>query len=88
MKFLVDAQLPRWPALWLQQRGHDEIHTLDLAQENRTPDPFLLGSICWSGAGDRCGCGWTGCWGSGAFAKTAQPAGTSSPATSLGTTIR
>jgi len=26
--------------------------------------------------------------GSGAFAKTAQPAGTSSPATSLGTTIR
>lgn len=42
MKFLVDAQLPRRLALWLQQRGHDVIHTLDLAQQNRTPDPFLL----------------------------------------------
>lgn len=42
MKFLVDAQLPRRLALWLQQRGHDVIHTLDLAQQNRTPDLFLL----------------------------------------------
>ena len=42
MKFLVDAQLPRRLALWLQQRGHDVIHTLDLAQQNRIPDPFLL----------------------------------------------
>lgn len=42
MKFLVDAQLPRRLALWLQQRGHDVIHTLDLAQQNRTPDTFLL----------------------------------------------
>ena len=42
MKFLVDAQLPRRLALWLQQRGHDVIHTLDLAQQNRTPDPSLL----------------------------------------------
>lgn len=42
MKFLVDAQLPRRLAVWLQQRGHEVIHTLDLAQQNRTPDPFLL----------------------------------------------
>ncbi len=42
MKFLVDAQLPRRLALWLQQRGHDVVHTLDLAQQNRTPDPSLL----------------------------------------------
>ena len=42
MKFLVDAQLPRRLALWLQQRGHDVIHTLDLAQQKRTPDLFLL----------------------------------------------
>ena len=42
MKFLVDAQLPRRLALWLRQRGHDVIHTFDLDQQNRTPDPFLL----------------------------------------------
>ena len=42
MKFLVEAQLLRRLALWLQQRGHDVIHTLDLAQQNRTPNPFLL----------------------------------------------
>jgi predicted nuclease of predicted toxin-antitoxin system len=42
VKFLVDAQLPRRLALWLQQRGHDTVHTLDLAQQNRTPDPSLL----------------------------------------------
>lgn len=42
MKFLVDAQLPRRLALCLQQRGHDVIHTLDLSQQNRTPDSFLL----------------------------------------------
>jgi predicted nuclease of predicted toxin-antitoxin system len=42
LKFLVDAQLPHRLALWLQQRGHDVIHTLDLTQKNRTPDPLLL----------------------------------------------
>ena len=42
MKFLVDAQLLRRLALWLQQRGHDVIHTLNLAQQNRTPDALLL----------------------------------------------
>jgi hypothetical protein len=29
-------------ALRLQQRGHDVIHTFDLARQNRTADPFLL----------------------------------------------
>lgn len=42
MKFRVNAPLPRRLALWLQQRGHDVIHTLDLAQQNRTPDASLL----------------------------------------------
>ena len=42
MKFLVDAQLPRRLAHWLQERGHDAVHTLELAQQNRTPDASLL----------------------------------------------
>ncbi len=42
MKFVVDAQLPRRLAFWLQQHGHDVVHTLDLADQNRTPDSFLL----------------------------------------------
>lgn len=42
MKFLVDAQLPRRLALWLQSRGHDAVHTLDLTQQNHTPDSSLL----------------------------------------------
>ncbi|MCB1127210.1 MAG: DUF5615 family PIN-like protein [Verrucomicrobiae bacterium] len=42
MRFLVDAQLPRRLAVWLQERGHEAIHTLDLAQQNRTADSSLL----------------------------------------------
>ena len=42
MKCVVDAQLPRRLARWLQQRGHEVIHTLDLPQQNRTPDGSLL----------------------------------------------
>jgi predicted nuclease of predicted toxin-antitoxin system len=42
VRFLIDAQLPRRLARWLQQRGHDVVHTLDLPQQNRTPDTFLL----------------------------------------------
>jgi predicted nuclease of predicted toxin-antitoxin system len=38
MKFLVDAQLPRYLATWLNQAGCEEIHTMDLPQGNRTPD--------------------------------------------------
>lgn len=42
MKFLVDAQLPRRLALWLQERGHDVVHTLQLEARNKTPDALLL----------------------------------------------
>ena len=42
MKFLADAQWPRRPSVWLQERGHEVIHSLDLAEQNRTPDSFLL----------------------------------------------
>ncbi len=38
MKFLVDAQLPRRLADFLESAGHDARHTLDLPQANRTPD--------------------------------------------------
>ena len=42
VKFLVDAQLPRRLASWLQERGHDTIHTEELLQRNCTPDSLLL----------------------------------------------
>ncbi len=38
MRFIVDAQLPRRLAHELAASGHDVRHTLDLPQENRTPD--------------------------------------------------
>ena len=38
MKFLVDAHLPRRLARWLQQQGHDTIHTLNLPEGNRSGD--------------------------------------------------
>ena len=42
MKFLVDAQLPRRFANWLNEAGHDVLHTLDLPQKNLTPDNKLI----------------------------------------------
>jgi predicted nuclease of predicted toxin-antitoxin system len=41
MKFLVDAQLPRRLARWLQAEGHDAIHTRDLSEGNRTGDATI-----------------------------------------------
>lgn len=38
MKFIVDAQLPKRLALFLQSQGHDAIHTQDLSQGNATSD--------------------------------------------------
>lgn len=38
MKFLVDAQLPRRLAIWLNGTGHHVLHTLDLPLKNQTPD--------------------------------------------------
>jgi len=42
MKFLVDAQLPRRFANWLNEAGHDALHTLDLPNKNLTPDNELI----------------------------------------------
>lgn len=38
MKFLVDAQLPKRLARFLNDEGYDALHTLDLPLKNRTPD--------------------------------------------------
>jgi predicted nuclease of predicted toxin-antitoxin system len=38
MRFLVDAQLPKHLAESLTWWGCDVVHTLDLPDENRTPD--------------------------------------------------
>ena len=44
MKFLVDAQLPRRIARWLQAGGCDAVHTLDLPDANRTSDSQVIDS--------------------------------------------
>jgi predicted nuclease of predicted toxin-antitoxin system len=41
MKFLVDAQLPVRLARFLQNAGHDAIHTHDLPEHNATPDAVI-----------------------------------------------
>ena len=38
MKFLVDAQLPKRLAEWLNSVGSAAVHTLDLPEGNRTTD--------------------------------------------------
>jgi predicted nuclease of predicted toxin-antitoxin system len=38
MKFIVDAQLPRRLARFLQDAAYDALHTLDLPDRNATPD--------------------------------------------------
>jgi predicted nuclease of predicted toxin-antitoxin system len=42
MKFLIDAQLPRKLVGWLQDQGHDAIHTLDLPEKNATSDSEVI----------------------------------------------
>ncbi len=42
MRFIVDAQLPRRIAVWLQAAGHDALHTLDLPEGNRTMDRSII----------------------------------------------
>lgn len=39
MKFLIDAQLPRRLAIFMQELGYDAIHTLDLP--NKTEQQIL-----------------------------------------------
>jgi len=41
MKFIVDAQLPSKFVIWLNEAGHDALHTLDLPKKNLTPDKEL-----------------------------------------------
>lgn len=42
MKFLVDAQLPRRISIWLNEAGHNSLHTLDLPKQNRTSDSEVI----------------------------------------------
>jgi len=42
VKFLVDANLPRRLAHWLNSLGHDAVHTLDLPNGNDTDDAEVL----------------------------------------------
>ena len=50
MRFLVDAQLPRRLARWLQDKGHDALHTRDLPAGNRTEDADVNDLFLESGA--------------------------------------
>lgn len=38
MRFLVDAQLPKTISLFLDYKGHDSLHTLDLPNKNKSKD--------------------------------------------------
>ncbi|MGL4551714.1 MAG: DUF5615 family PIN-like protein [Gemmataceae bacterium] len=42
MKFLIDAQLPRRVAGWLNAAGCDALHTLELPDANRTGDAEVI----------------------------------------------
>lgn len=42
MKFLVDAQLPKRLANWLNEAGQDALHTLDLPRKNLTTDSEII----------------------------------------------
>ncbi len=41
MNFLIDAQLPHRLTYWLDEAGHDGVHTLELPLGNRTPDAVV-----------------------------------------------
>jgi predicted nuclease of predicted toxin-antitoxin system len=42
MKFLVDAQLPKRFANWLNEAGHNALHTLELSRKNLTTDQEVV----------------------------------------------
>lgn len=42
MKFLVDAQLPEALSDFLNRKGHDSVHTLDLPHGNETNDREII----------------------------------------------
>lgn len=41
MKFLVDAQLPQKLSDFLNQKGHDSVHTIELKLKNKTGDTTI-----------------------------------------------
>jgi len=41
-EILVDAQLPRRFTNWLNEAGHDTLHTLDLPWKNLAPDGEVI----------------------------------------------
>ena len=41
MKFIVDAQLPKALSDFINFKGQDAIHTLDLPDKNKTQDGFI-----------------------------------------------
>ncbi|WP_300970662.1 DUF5615 family PIN-like protein [Thiocapsa sp.] len=47
MRFIVDAQLPRRLARWLNARGHDVLHTLDLPEQALFISPSKSESGAW-----------------------------------------
>lgn len=42
MKFIVDAQLPKSLSDFLNEKGHNSIHTLDFPDKNKTKDSFII----------------------------------------------
>ncbi len=45
MKFIIDAQLPKSLADFLNQAGHEALHTLSLPDKNRTTDSQIKISV-------------------------------------------
>ncbi|MCB0556810.1 MAG: DUF5615 family PIN-like protein [Phaeodactylibacter sp.] len=41
MRFIIDAQLPKSLSRFLNEKGHDAIHTLDLPERNATDDSII-----------------------------------------------
>ncbi len=42
MKFIIDAQLPKSLADFLNQIGHEALHTLSLPDKNKTTDSQII----------------------------------------------
>jgi predicted nuclease of predicted toxin-antitoxin system len=42
VKFIIDAQLPKSLSDFLNYRGHDSIHTLELPKQNSTNDQDII----------------------------------------------
>ena len=41
LKFIIDAQLPQKLSIFLNSKGYDTIHTLDLPDKNATTDKYI-----------------------------------------------